>query len=65
MGTRLNIDRLIFCVTEISNHPFSVALLFATFGLHELILYVFEGILSELFCIHILGMEASDLHELI
>ena len=36
-----------------------------TFVLHGLILYVSEGLLSVLLCIHNVGMETLDLHELI
>ena len=36
-----------------------------TFGLHELILCVSEGVPSELLCIHIVGMGTFGLHELI
>ena len=36
-----------------------------TFGLHELILCVSEGVLSELLCIHIVGIGTFGLHELI
>ena len=34
-----------------------------TFGLHGLILCVSEGVISELLCIHIVGIETFDLHE--
>ena len=33
-----------------------------TFDLYGLILYVSEGVLSELLCIHIVGMGFFDLH---
>ena len=36
-----------------------------TFDLHELILYASGGFLSQLLCIHTVGMEAFDLHGLI
>ena len=36
-----------------------------TFCLHGLILYVSEGVLYELLCIHNVGMETFDLHGLI
>ena len=36
-----------------------------TFDLHALILCVSEGFLSELLCMHILGMETFGLHGLI
>ena len=36
-----------------------------TFGLHELILCVSEGVLSEMLCIHIVCMETFGLHGLI
>ena len=36
-----------------------------TFDLHGLILCVSEGLLSELLCVHIVGIETFDLHELI
>ena len=36
-----------------------------TFDLHELILCVFAGFLSQLLCIHIVDMETSGLHGLI
>ena len=36
-----------------------------TFGLHELILCVFEGVLSELICAHIVGIGTFGLHGLI
>ena len=32
------------------------------FDLHELILCVFEGVLSRLLCIHNVGMRSFDLH---
>ena len=35
-----------------------------TLDLHGLILHVSEGVLSELLCIHIVGMGTLDLHEL-
>ena len=36
-----------------------------TFDLHELILCVSEGLLSELLCVHNVGIETFDLHGLI
>ena len=36
-----------------------------TFGLHGWILCVPEGVLSELLCVHNVGMETFDLHGLI
>ena len=36
-----------------------------TFGLHGLILCVYEDYFSELLCIHTVGMETFDLHGLI
>ena len=35
-----------------------------TFGLHELISCVAEGYFSELICVHNVGIETFDLHEL-
>ena len=44
---------------------FALVLFSFSFDLHGLILCVSEGVLSELLCIHIVGMDTFDLHGLI